>query len=181
MVVTQAKFGEPIPLLVDAKGFNDGKAVTFKIWRQVGQNQPEEITKIVTSVKRGQATEKWPAHEAKDKKTGELIFKREKDRVLKDKISPQPQKEQYSFTAIIDEEDPNKKKESKGTPIELTFPMEIYVEDTKGRPLNDAKFTVTFSDKTKKDGVLKNGRAKIDDAPAGKFTIELEDYDFVFT
>jgi hypothetical protein len=120
------------------------------------------------------------AHEAKDKKTGEPIFKREKWLGLKDKLSPAPQKVQYSFTAIINEADKNKKKESKGTSIEFTFPLELYVEDATRHPLNGVKFWVTFSDGSKKEGVFKQGCGKIDDAPAGKFTVEIEDYEFIF-
>jgi len=167
MSVTKAKFGKPVPLLVDAKGFKDGRAVLFEIWKQAGQNK-ERIDEINGAVRREEGIGHW-----------EPKFKREPKLPLKDKISPQPQKEQYSFTATIDKNTADEKT-VQGTPIEFTFPMELRVEDKNGKLLNDVEFAVTFSDGTKKKGMLKNGYVKIDDAPAGKFTIELDGYDFVF-
>ena len=167
MSVTKAKFGKPVPLLVDAKGFQDGRAVLFEIWKETG-GKKDKIDEINGAVRREKGMGQW-----------EPKFKREQNLPLKDKLSQQPQKEQYSFTATVDKGETNEKK-TQGTPIEFTFPLELFVEDVKNKPLNDVKFTVTFSDGTKKDGVLKNGCAKLEDAPAGKFTVELEGFDFVF-
>lgn len=168
MSVTKAKYGKPVPLLVDAKGFQHGRAVLFEIWKETG-GKKDKIDKINGAVRREKGVGQW-----------EPKFKRDPQMVLKDKISPQPQKEQYSFTAIIDKGTDNEKKVD-GTPIEFTYSLELHILDASGKPVNDAKFTITFSDKSKKNGVLKNGHAKIDDAPGGEFTVELEDYDFVFT
>jgi|GEM_PF-2373654 hypothetical protein len=167
MSVTKVKHGKPVPLLVDAKGFQDGRAVLFEIWKEAGGNK-EKIDEINGAVRREKGIGQW-----------EPKFKREPQMSLKDKISPQPQKEQYSFTAIIDK-GTDKEKKVQGPPIEFTYPLELNVLDVSGKPVNDVKFTITFSDRSKKDGVLKNGHAKIDDAPAGEFTVELEDFDFVF-
>ena len=41
-------------------------------------------------------------------------------------------------------------------------------------------FTLTLSDKTKKKGKFKEGKAKVEDIPYGKFTIEIEGHEFVF-
>jgi len=89
-------------------------------------------------------------------------------------LSQQPQKNQFSFVAKIDD------KTVQGGPIEFTYPLELYVEDENGRPLDCVRFTITFSDGTKKKEVFRNGRAKFEEAPSGKFTIELEGYTFVF-
>jgi hypothetical protein len=167
MSVTKAKFGKPVPLMVDAKGFPDGRAVLFEIWKETGGNK-DKIDEINGVVRREKGIGQW-----------EPNFKREPTVPLKDKISPQPQKEQYSFIALMDKGEANEKK-TQGTPIEFTFPLEIQVEDVNGKPINDVKFTITFSDGSSIDSVLKNGYAKIDDAPAGKFSVKLEGYDFVF-
>ncbi len=167
MSATKVKYGKPVPLLVDAKGFPDGRAVLFEIWKETGGNK-DKIDEINGAVRREKGIGQW-----------EPKFKCEPKVPLKDKITPPPQKEQYSFTAIIDKGETNEKK-TQGTPIEFTFPLEIFVQDTSGQPLNDVKFTVTLSDGNKKNDVVRNGRIKIEDAPAGKFTLELEGYDFVF-
>ena len=163
MAAVERTFGKPVSLLVDAKGFPDGRLVHFEIWKQAGQNK-EKIADVDGVVKREKGVGQW-----------EPSFKREPQLPLKDKINQQPQKEQYSFTAKIDD------KSVQGTPIEFIYPLEIYIEDTSGVPLDNAKFSMTFSNGTKKQGTLKNGRFKFEGVPAGKFVVELEDYDFAFS
>jgi len=177
MSVTKAKFGKPVPLLVDAKGFKDGKAVLFKILKKTGGNEIL-VAEITSVVKREKAAAKWEAHEAKFA-TGELVFKQEEWLGLKDKLSPTPQKDQYSFIAIINKDEKDEMK-TQGTQIEFTFPFELYIEDATRHPLDGVKFWVTFSDGSKKQGVFKKGYGKLDDAPAGKFTVEIEDHEFIF-
>jgi hypothetical protein len=156
------KYGKPVKLLVDAKGFPDGRLVVFEIWKETGQNK-EKIAEVNGVTKREKGIGYW-----------EPPFKLEPEMVIQKNLSQQPQKDQYSFVAKIDD------KTVQGGPIEFTYPLELYVEDENGKPLDCVKFTITFSDGSKKKEVFRNGRAKIEGAPAGKFTIELEGYDFVF-
>jgi hypothetical protein len=164
---TKARFGKPVPLLVDAKGFPNGRLVEFEIWKQSGQNK-EKIAEVNGVVKQEKAVGYW-----------EPSFKREPRLPLKDKITSLPQTDQYTFKAFIDKGTADELT-TQGTPIEFTYPLEIYVEDVNGKPLNGVKFTVTLSDGSKKTDIFRNGHVKIEDAPVGKFTVELEDYDFVF-
>jgi hypothetical protein len=90
-----------------------------------------------------------------------------------------PQNEQYNFTATIDKNTPTEKT-VQGTPIEFTYPLEIYLEDENGVPIDEADCTVTFSDGSKQKGTLRKGRAKFTDAPSGKFSLEIENYEFIF-
>jgi|APFre7841882654_1041346.scaffolds.fasta_scaffold03530_6 hypothetical protein len=157
------KFGKPVRLLVDAKGFPDGRLVVFEIWKQSGSSK-DKIAEVNGVVKREKGIGEW-----------EPPFKREPSLPHEQKISQQSKKDQYSFTAKIDD------KTTQGGPIEFTYFVELFIVDTNGNPLNEVKITITFSDGTKKQDVLKNGRVRFDDVPQGKFTTELEGYDFVFS
>jgi hypothetical protein len=161
------KYGKPATLLVDAKGFQDGRLVVFEIFKQA-EGKKEKIAEVNGVVRREKGVGQW-----------QPSFEREAQLPLQDKIRQQPQKEQYSFIAIMDKDTPGEKK-VEGTPIEFLYPVEISVLDVSGKPPKDIKFTITFSDGTSKTGVLRNGYAKIGDAPAGKFNVKLEGYDFVF-
>jgi hypothetical protein len=98
MPVTKAKYGKPVPLLVDAKGFPNGRAVLFEIWKEVG-GKKEKIDEVKSAVRNEEGTGQW-----------EPKFKREQSLPLKEKLSQQPQNEKYSFTATIDKDTKNEKK-----------------------------------------------------------------------
>jgi hypothetical protein len=167
MSATKVKYSKPVPLLVDAKGFQDGRAVLFEIWKETG-GKKEKIDEVNGVVRREKGIGSW-----------EPKSKRENQLPLKDKISPQPQKEQYSFIARIDKGTDQEKK-VEGTPIEFTYPLEIYLTDEKGIPMGEIECAVTFSDGNKEKGMFKNGCLKLTDVPSGKFNLELENYDFIF-
>jgi hypothetical protein len=176
MNVRKEKFGKSVPLEVEAKGYLDGRPVLFRIWKKkTGQNK-DKIAEIGVSVQREKATAHWDAEGAVFQ--GKKLFERKDKMPLKEKVSQLTQDE-YGFTAIIDK-DTDKKKEVDGTLIEFIYPLEFHVDDASGKALDDVKFTVTFSDGTVKQGVLKKGNAKLEDVPAGKFTLEVEGYHFVF-
>lgn len=157
------KYGKPLKLLVDAKGFKDGRLVLFEIWKQSGQNK-SKIAEVNGVVKREKGIGEWVPS-----------FKPEPTSPLEQNINQQSQKEQHSFTAKIED------KSVQGGPIDLTYCVELYIVDTNEKPLDDVKITITLSDGAKKQDVVKNGRVRFDDVPAGKFTTELEGYDFVFS
>jgi hypothetical protein len=163
--VTKAKFGKPVPLLVEAKGFPDGRAVIFEIWKEVG-GKKDKIDEIFGSVRREKGIGQW-----------EPKIKREATLSLSDKVASQPEKEKYGFIAFINKGEDNEKK-VQGSQIEFTYRLALQLFDVAGKPIDEAKFTITFSDKNKKNGVLKNGLALIDNVPGGVFIVELEEYDF---
>jgi len=166
-MVDRRKYGKPVGLLVDAKGFANGRLVVFEIWKEAS-GKKEKIAEVNGVVKGEKGVGQW-----------QPTFKREAQLELKEKVGQAPQKEQYSFVAFVDKGTPNEKK-VQGTPIEFVYPLEISVLDVSGKPPKDVKFTIKFSDGSSKEGVLRKGHATIDEAPAGKFTVKLEGYDFVF-
>jgi hypothetical protein len=162
MSVTKFPYGKPVKLLVDYQGYPDGRLVQFKIWRKKGDEE-KEISAVYGVTKGGKGIGRWiPRIERKE------ILPLEKE------IKEKTKEEKYYFTAKIDD------KEVKSEDIVFTYTLEIYMEDENGTPIDDAKYTVTFSDGSKEKGVLKSGRAKFKDAPLGKFKIEVEGYEFVF-
>ena len=167
MSATKVKYGKPATLLVDAKGFPDGRLVQFEIEKQTGQKK-EKITEVNGVVRREKGVGQW-----------EPPFKRAAFLPLKEKLSQQPTKEQYSFTAIIDKGEKDEKK-TQGTPIEFSFPIDVYLKDQSGNPIDGVECTIIFSDGTNKKGTFRNGHAKFDEAPPGKFEIKLEDFEFMF-
>jgi len=166
MSAKRVRYGKAVPLLVDAKGFQDGRVVIFEIWKETA-GKKEKLDELNGTVRREKGLANW-----------EPKFRRESKIALKEKISPNPQKVQYTFTAIIDKGTSSEKK-VQGTPIEFTFPISIYIQDESGNPIDNAECTITFSDGSSKKDTVKNGILKVD-APSGEFEIKLDDYEFVF-
>jgi hypothetical protein len=162
LAAAERNYGKPIELLVDAKGFPDGRLVKFEIIKEV-DGKKEKIAEVNGVTKREKGIADW-----------EPPFKLLPKSSMKDKLGQNPPEEKYSFVAKIDDQKIN------GGPIKFSFPLDIYIEDENGLPLDNVAFTITFSDGSKKKDTLKKGRAKFEQAPAGKFSIELEGYDFVF-
>jgi hypothetical protein len=164
MSVTKVRYGRPVKLLIDFQGFPDGRIVQFEIWRR-RDGKEEKVFEVYGVTKGGKGIGEW-----------DTPFKERKESLpLEKTATQQTQQEKYFFIAKIDD------KEAKSPDMEFTYSLEIYVEDVNGKPLSDVKYTVTLSDGSKKNDVVRNGRIKIEDAPAGKFTVELEGYDFIFT
>lgn len=162
MSETKLPYGKPVKFLVDFQGFPDGRLVLFQIWRKKGGNE-EKVTEVYGVTKGGKGVGRWTP-----------VIKRKEALPLQEKITEQVEAEKFYFVAKIDDQ------EVKSGDMVFTFPLEISLKDTKGKPVNDAKYTITFSDGSKKEGTFNNGRANIQDAVSGKFKLELKDYEFVF-
>jgi len=163
MSETKLPYGKPVKLLVDYQGFSDGRLVLLEIWRKKGGKE-EKVADVYGVTKEGKACGKWIP-----------LIEREEVLPLQEKIDEPVEEEKYYFIAKIDDQ------EVKSGDMVFTYPLDIYVEDADGKPLDGVKYTVTFlSDGSKEEGEFKNGHAKFADAPPGKFKIELEDYEFVF-
>ena len=162
MSATKFPYGKPVKLLVDYQGYPDGRLVQFEIWRKKG-GEEKEVSAVYGVTKGGKGIGWWiPLVERK----GVLP--------LEETISYQGEEEKYYFIGKIDD------KEVKSGDIVFTYPLEVYLEDEEELPIDDAECTVTFSDGSKEKGDVKSGRAIFQEAPLGKFKIEVEGYEFVF-
>jgi len=162
MSATKVPYGKPVKLLADYQGYPDGRLVQFKIWRKKG-GEEKEISAVYGVTKGGKGIGRWiPRVERKE------ILPLEKE------IKEKTEEEKYYFIAKIDD------KEVKSGDFVFTYSLEVYVEDEDGVPIDDIECTVTFSDGSKEEGIFKDGRVRFEDAPPGKFTLELESYEFVF-
>jgi hypothetical protein len=162
MSETKVPYGKPVKLLVDYQGYPDGRLVQFKIWRKKG-GEEKEVSAVYGVTKGGKGIGWWiPPIERK-----EVL-------PLEEEISQPLEEEKYYFIGKIDD------KEVKSGDLIFTYPLEVYLEDTDGVPISDAEYTVTFSDGRKEKGMLKNGHIRFEDAPPGRFKLELEEYEFVF-
>jgi hypothetical protein len=163
MSLVKVPFGKPVKLLVDYEGFPDGRLVQFEIWRRKGQKE-ERVSEVYGVTKRGKGIGEWTPQ----------IKERKEVLPLKKEIPEIVEAEKYYFIAKIDD------KEAKSGELVLTYLLDIYLEDMDGKPVTKAECTITFSDGTKRKGIFNNGHTKFDQAPSGKFKLELNEYQFVF-
>lgn len=150
----------PVRLVVDAVGFQDGRLVQFEIWMRKGGEEKliDQVNGVVRGG-RGEATWIPPQEEYKIKLSRGDSTSEEEEEI-----------EEYYFKAKIDD------LEVESPPLVFTYPLEIYIEDKDGKPIDGAKYTITFSNGSKREGTLQKGYAKIEDAPKGKFKIQVEGY-----
>jgi len=156
---TKLPYG-PVKLSVDAIGFEDGRLVQFEIYRKKGEK--EELVDQVNGAVVGQKAEaKW-------------IPKAEERRITLVGDSAEagevPEDEEYYFKAKVDDFEVVSER------FEFAYPLEIYLKDEGGRPLNDLKFEIEFSDGNKREGIIKDGYVKVKDAPKGRFKVKIEGY-----
>jgi len=156
--VTKFPYGRPVKLLADAMGFPDGRLVQFEVWKKTRQG--EDLVTVVNGVTRG----------GKAKAEWNPFFEESTVELREGEVGEEAEEAKYYFIARIDD------KEAKSGELELTYPLHIYLEDEEGKPLHDVDFTITFSDGSKRQGKFEHGRAKFEDAPPGKFKLEVEGY-----
>ena len=162
MSVTKLPYGKPVKLLIDLQGFSDGRLVLFEIWRKKSGNE-EKVTEVYGVTKGGKGVGRWIP-----------LIEREEVLPLQKKIKEQVEEEKFYFIAKIDD------KEIKSGDMLFTYLLDISLQDMDDMPVDSVKYKVTFADGSEKEGEFKNGHAKFEDAPTGKFNIELKDYEFVF-
>lgn len=164
MSASKRPYGKPVKLLIDFEGYPDGRLVLFEIWKKKGGKE-EKITEVYGVIRRGKGIGEWiPQFE---ERKGMESLKRET-------LGKVEEEEKYHFIAKVDD------KEAKSADLVFAYPLDIYLVDEQGKPLDGVEFTITFSDGTKKKGVFKKGHAKFDEAPSGKFELELDEYELVF-
>jgi hypothetical protein len=161
MSETKLPYGKPVKLLIDLQGFPDGRLVLFEIWRKKGGNE-EKITEVYGVTKGGKGVGRWIP-----------LIERKEVLPLQEKITEPVEEEKYYFIAKIDDQ------ETKSGDMLFTYPLDISLQDTASNPVDGVKYKVTFSDGSEKKGEFKKGHATFENAPTGKFKIELEDQKFV--
>ena len=150
----------PVRLVVDTVGFQDGRLVQFEIWMRKG-GEEKLIDQVNGVVREGRGEALWspPQEEYKIKLSREEPTSEEEEEI-----------EEYYFKAKIDD------LEAESPPLIFTYPLEIYIEDEDGKPIDGAKYTITLSNGSRKEGILQKGYARIENAPKGKFKIQVEGY-----
>jgi hypothetical protein len=156
MSVTKLPYGRPVKVLVDLQGFPDGRLVRFEVWRKKVQGE-EKAAELYGSTNAGKAVAFW------NPDFGERAVK------LQETPTFEKVDEKYYFVAKVDD------KEKKSQDFELTFPLILHFEDEE-ESLDDVKFTITFSDGSKRNGKFSKGIAEFSDAPLGEFKIEIKGY-----
>lgn len=164
MSTTKVPYGRPVKLLIDFQGFPDGRLVQFEIWRRK-DGKEEKFSEVYGVTKRGNGIGWWIPR----------LEERKVALPLEEEIKETVGEEKYYFLAKIDD------KEVKSGDFQFTHILEIYLEDEEGKAIDGVEYTITFSDGSKKKGVITNGRAKIAEALSGKFKLELKGYEFVFS
>jgi hypothetical protein len=162
MSLTKYPYGQPVKLLIDLQGFPDGRLVVFDIFKEKGS----DTTKIKTVngvIRSGKGVGEWNPE-----------FKGKGWIPLEKTITTQTQTEKYHFVAKIDDQ------EAKSGDFAFTHPITISLEDENGNSLKEVEYTITFADGSKKQGTVKNGIEMFNDAPPGKFKLELKNHKFVF-
>jgi uncharacterized Zn-binding protein involved in type VI secretion len=159
---SRAKSGDKIMMIVQTQDFANGTPAQFIIWEEDVNGQDIFIEQVSGQVQGDKIEASW-------KHSPEQV----KEDLQRD-IEEKEGEPKYFFAVDVEGE------EARSEILTFTYPLDIYIEDADGNPLDSVQFTITFADGTKKKGVLKGGCAKIDDAPYGNFTIEIDRYDFVF-
>jgi hypothetical protein len=153
----KVRIGDQVKLTVQSKDFEDGTPVTFLVWERKG-SQETILAQMEGKIQGNKVEAEWK-HSLEDSEE-KLEKKVQEEEPLK-----------YYFVVDVEGE------EKTSGPLEFTYPIDIYLEDKDGKPLDNVKYVVTLSDGTKKKGKFKGGHVKIDDAPYGKFSLEVEGCD----
>jgi uncharacterized Zn-binding protein involved in type VI secretion len=157
----RAKCGEAVEAIVETNGFEDGTPADFIIWEKDVDGRDDFIAKVQGEVRGNKVTFEW-------KYSPEQL---ELD--LQKEVEEQEGEPEYYFSVDIEGN------ESRSKLLTLTHTLEICLETELGEPLDGVKYTVTLSDGQKRTGKLKSGKAIIEDAPYGEFSVEVEGFYFI--
>jgi uncharacterized Zn-binding protein involved in type VI secretion len=152
----KARAGDEVNLTATTKEYSEGAPAHIMIWRSKG-GVDTVIEQKETEVIGNRVVVPWK-------------FKLEEEADLKNEVADE---EEPSFRFAIEVEG----EERSASDLKFTYPLDIYLEDESGTLLDDVEFKITFADGTEKKGRFKEGHAKVDDAPYGKFKLDIEGYD----
>jgi len=156
----RAKCGDKVKMIVDVKDFEDGTPATFTVWEQDVDGENDFMAQIESKVDGNKVEATW------------VFSPEEMQLVLEEKAKDIQGEPEFFFSVEIEQE------EARSEILTFTYPLDIYLEDKKGNPIDDVNYVITLSDGTQKKGKFSKGHAKIDDAPYGKFTLDVDGYDF---
>lgn len=149
----------PVKLCVDTKGFEDGRLVQFEIWMKKGGVE-KVVDQVNGTVRGGKGEAVWTP------KAGE-----KRDSLKKSEPTEEEgEAEEYYFKAKVGD------LEVKSDPWIFLYPLEIYVTDDNGTPLDGVEFEIEFSDGSKEKGTFRQGYAKFKGTPKGKFKLKVKGY-----
>jgi uncharacterized Zn-binding protein involved in type VI secretion len=156
----KVRIGDEVKLIANVKDFEDGTPVKFFVWERKGLEDTfmAEIDGKIRGNK-GEATWKHSVEKRETK--------------LKEEVEEPEEEPEYYFVVNVEEE------VKRSGVLLFTYLLNIYLEDENENPLDDVEYTITFSDGSKRTGKFKGGRATIEDAPHGRFIVEVEGYNFI--
>lgn len=157
----QAECGEEVKMIVDVEDFDDGTPAKFTIWEEDAKGRFDLIAEIEEKVQGNKVETAW------------MYSIKEKTGRLKKEI--RGAEEEPVFFFVVDVEG----SEAKSQALKLTYLLEIELDVKRGEPLDDVDFTITFSDGSEKKGKIKNGKIRVENAPLGKYSLAVDDYEFV--
>jgi uncharacterized Zn-binding protein involved in type VI secretion len=153
----KARIGDEVKLMVQSKDFEDGTPITFLVWERKGSKETI-LAQMDGEIQANKAEAKW-----------KRMLEDSEEKLEKEVQEEEPPK--YYFVVDVEGD------EKASGALDFIYPIDIYLEDEDGTPLDEVKYVVTLSDGTKKKGKFKDGHAKIEDAPYGKFSLEIEGYE----
>ncbi|MBC7090791.1 MAG: prealbumin-like fold domain-containing protein [Nitrososphaeria archaeon] len=149
----------PVKLCVDTKGFEDGRLVQFEIWMKKG-GEEKIVDQVNGAVRSGKGEAIWTP-QAREKR----------DTLKKDMtVEESGELEEYYFKARVGD------LEVQSDTWIFLYPLEIYVTNENGEPLNGVEFEIEFSDGSKEKGTFTQGYAKFKGAPKGRFKLKVKGY-----
>jgi uncharacterized Zn-binding protein involved in type VI secretion len=160
--VDRARCGEEVKMVVDVEDFDDGTPAKFTIWEEDPDGKNDFITEIDGEVQGNKVEAAW------------TYSPEQLEEDLKEEVEEEEGEPEFFFAVDIEGD------EARSGILTFTYPLDIYLEDEEGNPLDGVEYTLTLSDGTQRKGKLQNGRAKIEDAPYGKFIIEVDGRDIIF-
>ncbi|MEM3713838.1 MAG: hypothetical protein QXF82_02695, partial [Nitrososphaeria archaeon] len=149
----------PVKLCVDTRGFEDGRLVQFEIWMKKG-GEERIVDQVNGTVRSGKGEAIWTPRASEKRDTLKKTEPTEEE----------SGQEEYYFKARIGD------LEVQSDTWTFLYPLEIYVKDENGIPLDGVEFEIEFSDGSKEKGKFKKGCAKFKGAPKGKFKLKVKGY-----
>jgi hypothetical protein len=159
----EARRGDILKLTADIKGVPDGMEAQIEIWEHDSDNAHDLITKFPVIVKGKKVEVEWEFEYHED--TDDIPTEEELQECGNHYNPPE-----YFLRVKVGEV------HADSGLLEFKDWIEIELKDNEGNPLGGESYTLYLPDSTQKQGTLdKNGYAKIDNVPPGKYKIEFPD------
>ena len=159
----KVKCGDTVKMIVDVKDFDDGTPARFIIWEEDVDGENDFIDQVEGKVQGNKIEADW-------------VYSPEKVEEDLKEVEEEEEEGQPEYFFAVDSEG----EEARSGILTFTYPLDIYLEDEDQNPLDEVEYKITFSDGTEKKGKFKKGHAKIEDAPYGRFSLEVDGYDLIF-